>query len=84
VECGYGKRKAITAISVVPNPGHTMVSREDIARLLIAIESRDELLGFTDDMIDDADVVHVFLSWRMRCPITHQIVWTYDTFEWGL
>jgi hypothetical protein len=62
VECGYGKRKAITTIAVVPNPGHTMVSREDITRLLIAIESRDEPLGFTDDMIDDADVVHVFLG----------------------
>jgi hypothetical protein len=47
---------------MVPNLRHTMVSREDIARLLISVEPREELLRFTNDIIDNTDVVHVFLS----------------------
>jgi ribosomal protein S9 len=70
VECGCGKRKAITAVAVVPNLGHTMISREDIARLLIAVESRDEPLHITNNIVDNTDVVHVFLAWRMRGLIT--------------
>jgi hypothetical protein len=61
-----------------------MVSREDVARLLIAVKSRDELLGFTDDIIDNADVVHVFLSWRMGAQLNIRQYGTDCTFEWGL
>ena len=46
---------------MVPNPRHAMVGRENIARLLISVKLRHELLRLADDVIDDADVIHVFL-----------------------
>ncbi len=58
-----GRREKITAIPVVPNLGHPMVGRKDIACLLVSIKSRNELLRFANDIVDNADIIHVFLLW---------------------
>ena len=50
-----------TAVTVVPDLGHPMVGRKNIACLLVPIESRKELLRFADDIVDNEDVVHIFL-----------------------
>jgi hypothetical protein len=47
---------------MIPNLRHPVVSREDITRLLVSIKLRHELLRLADDVIDDSDVVHVFLA----------------------
>ncbi len=51
---------------MIPNLRHAMVSCEDITRLLVSIKLRHELLRLTDDVVDNADVVHVFLAEGFR------------------
>ena len=55
--------KRITAVAVVPNLGHPMVGCKYIARLLVPIECRKELLRFANDIVDNDDIVYVFLLW---------------------
>jgi hypothetical protein len=65
---------------MVPNPRHAVVSRENIARLLVSVKLSHELLCLADDVIDDADVAHVFLAaeiWKY----TSYIAGAYNTFE---
>ena len=40
-----------------------MVGRKYIARLLVPIECRKELLRFANDIVDNDDIVYVFLPW---------------------
>ena len=59
----FRKARKPTPVPVVPNLGHPMVGRENVACLLVPIESRKELLRFANDIVDDANIVHVFLFW---------------------
>jgi hypothetical protein len=59
---GGDKLKVNTAIAMVPNLRHAMISGEDITRLLVSVKLRHKQLRFTDDIVDNTDVVHVFLS----------------------
>ena len=40
-----------------------MVGRKDVAGLLVPIEFSNELLRFANDIVDNANIVHVFLFW---------------------
>ena len=61
-EC-FWKAWGITPIPVIPNLGHPMVSCKNVACLLVLIESRKQLLRFANDIIDNQDIVYIFLSW---------------------
>ena len=53
-----------TAITVIPNLGHPMISRKDENCFLVSIEFRDETVGSFHDVIYDFDIFHVFLIRR--------------------
>jgi hypothetical protein len=57
------KARGITAVPVVPNLGHPVVSRENIACILVPIENRKQFLRFANDIVDNENIIYVFLSW---------------------
>jgi hypothetical protein len=50
-----------TPIAVVPNLRHAMISSEDITCLIVSVELGYKQFRFANDIIDDVDVVYVFL-----------------------
>ena len=55
-----------TAIAVVPNRGHPMISRKDEDSFIVRVEIRDEAFGSAHEVVDDFYIFHVFLTRRER------------------
>lgn len=51
----------LTAITVVSNLGHPVVSCEDESRRIILVELREETFSLSDDVVHNLDILHIFL-----------------------
>ena len=51
----------LTAITVVSNLGHPVVSCEDESRRIIFVELREETFRLSDDVVHNLNILHIFL-----------------------